>query len=482
MTHRFAAVLGSVAHRIHTASATILGLVGLRSLARFVVPALILLFAVTAVTEVQRTAAILADRPDVTAATLEEVAAYEDGSGSVWFQFDAVMDSSSLETAAELGTFFYLARSPSDPSQGILVRSAQGDAFFRQRVVSGELVEDPDLVTSAVEAFGAIPGGLDLDRTRFLDELQAGGDPSGAQLPSALEAIEAGTAVVATGRVIDPARFAACEDGGACDGPDARWLYLFADPNGASAIVLRSPHPPDALPVRLQGLFLNDTFELSEVLDSDWFAAIDADVPTTRSLRAGSAPPITVPASWVPAIVYAVLAAILLASLLVGYPVFAADADPEPQRALGIGDRIDLELTGRLGREGGGGAVMLERAPGGLERMPIAELALLLWRYGLLPRDQSRREAEERYVAESAGDRDRLVIHERDQSALVVVDRDGAAGEVHRGHLHRIGGSVPAVRFRQGTSDAYLATRSVEARDLVAGEIAGERNGERAAG
>ena len=107
--------------------------------------------------------------------------------------------------------------------------------------------------------------------------------------------------------------------------------------------------------------------------------------------------------------------------------------------------------------------------------MPIAELALLLWRYGLLPRDQSRREAEERYVAEAAGERDRLVIHERDQSALVVVARGESDGEVRRGRLHRVGGSIPAVRFRQGASDAYLATRSIEARDLVAGEIAGER-------
>jgi hypothetical protein len=482
MTHRFAAVLGSIAHRIRTASATILGLVGLRSLARFVVPALIVLFAVSAVTEVQRTASTLANRPDVTAATLEEVAAYEDDSGSVWFQFDAVMDSSSLQTAADLGTFFYLARSPIDAGQGILVRSSQGDAFFRQRVLSGRLVEDPDLVASATDAFGAIPGGLDLDRTRFLDELQAGGVPSGAQLPSDLEEVAAGNAVVATGRVIDPARFAACEGGGACDGSDARWLYLFADPAGASAIVLRSPHPPDALPVRLQGLFLRDTFDLGEVLDSDWFAAIDAEVPTTRTLRAGSAPPITVPASWVPAIAYAVLAVLLLASLIVGYPVFAVEAEPVPQRALGIGDRIDLELTGRLGREGGLGAVTLERAPGGLERMPIAELALLLWRYGLLPRDQSRREAEDRYVAEAAGDRDRLVIHERDQSALVVVARGQSDGEVRRGRLHRVSGSVPAVRFRQGGSDAYLGTRSIEERDLVAGEIAGERNGERATG
>jgi hypothetical protein len=202
-------------------------------------------------------------------------------------------------------------------------------------------------------------------------------------------------------------------------------------------------------------------------------------VPTTRALRAGSAPPITVPASWAPAIAYALLAALLLASLLVGYPVFAADDDPVPQRALGIGDRIDVELTGRLGREGGGGAVALERAPGGFERMPIADLALLLWRYGLLPREQSRREAEERYVAESA-DRDRLVIHERDQSALVVVARGTDEGEVRRGRLHRVSGSIPAVRFRQGGSDAYLATRSVEARDLVAGEIAGERGEGRA--
>jgi hypothetical protein len=118
--------------------------------------------------------------------------------------------------------------------------------------------------------------------------------------------------------------------------------------------------------------------------------------------------------------------------------------------------------------------LQLDRSPGALERLTVGALALLLWRYGLLPGDQSRREAEEAFVAQAAGQEDRLVIHERDQSALVIIDREPGAVEVRNGRLHRVAGSVPAVRFRQGRSEAFLATRTVEDRDRLAAEIAAE--------
>lgn len=472
MRHHFAAVLGSIAHGIRSFAASILSLVGLQALARFVVPALIALLAINAVQSALTTAAILDARPEVTQATLPEVAAFDGERGeSIWFQFDALTDTTSLATPADVGSFFFLARDPEDPSRGILARSSRGDGFFRQRAMGAELIEDPDAVGDALTAVGGL-GGLDIDVARYLDEIEAGGDADQAFVPSQLGDEPAGTSVLVAGRIVSPVQLSACAVEAGCEGDDARWWYVLADPEGPSAIMLRSPHPPTDIPVRLQGLFLRDTFDLAPVLESDWFASIDAEVPTNRALAAGSAPPITVEASWLPAIIAGVVAAVLLASLLVGYPVFARQPMPARARSLGVGERVDVRITGRLGRDRG--LVSLTSSPGAVERLGVAELALLLWRYGLLPRDQSRREAEERYVAEARGQRDRLLVHERDQSALVVVERASDAVELGVGRLHRLGGSVPAVRFRQGNSDAYLETRSTDARDRIAAELLDE--------
>ncbi len=472
MTHRFAAVLGSIAHGIRSFAASILSLVGLQGLARFVVPALVALLAVSAVQSAMTTAAILDDRPQVTEATLAEVAAFDGGRGeSIWFQFDALADATSHASSADTGTFFFLARDPEDPSRGILARTSRGDAFFRQRTVGAALVDDPEAVADALGAVGGV-GGLTVDGTRYLDETESTGDPDEAFLPSQLSDEAAGSSVLVTGRVVSPGQFAACALPQGCEGEDARWWYVLADPEGPASILLRSPHPPTDIPVQLQGLFLRDTFDLAPVLESEWFASIEADVPTNRALNAGTAPPVTVETSWLPAILAAVFAAILLVSFLAGYPVFGPEPNPPATRALGPGERVDVTITGRIGRDRG--SVALASSPGAVERLGVGDLALLLWRYGLLPRDQTRREAEERYVAAAVGQRDRLLIHERDQSALVVVDRGSDASQVSVGRLHRLGGSVPAVRFRQATSDAFLETRSVNERDRIAGELLGE--------
>ena len=99
-----------------------------------------------------------------------------------------------------------------------------------------------------------------------------------------------------------------------------------------------------------------------------------------------------------------------------------------------------------------------------------------MWRYGLLPRDLSRQEAEARFVAEAAGESDRLVLHERDQSAMVTFGRDGTGTRVDVGRLYRVARSSPAIHLRQGATNAYLSTRTSEDRDRAASEILGEVN------
>lgn len=475
MSLRLRALLGFIAHGIRAAAASVLSLAGLAALAVVVVPALVALLAYGAVTSALTTRAILEARPEVTRATLAEVAAFDGERGeSIWFQFEGILDSASFDTEADLGASFRLARDPEDLGRGIIVRSPLGDSSFRQRVLGATLVDDPEEVSRALDALGAADVGFDIDPARYLDETAAGGDREAAFLPSELSEESGGSSVLVTGQVVEPAEISACAVEGGCDGEGAAWFYLLADPEGRAGVVLRSPQPPDALPVELQGLFLRESFDLAPVLESEWYASIDAEVPTDRALRAGSRPPITVEASWVPSIVQGALALLLLASLLAGYPVFGRTAAAEPRRSLAAGELIETDITGRLAR--GAHAITLDRSPGAVQRLPIQDLALLLWRYGLLPGAQSRREAEERFVAQ-AREADRLVVHERDQSALVVVEGDAASVQVEPGRLHRIAGSVPTVRFRQGASAAYLSTRTPDERDRLAAEIAAEIDG-----
>jgi hypothetical protein len=473
MSQRLKALFGSIAHGIRASAGSMLSLVGLRRLEPFVVPALVLVLVAAAALSARDTAAIIASRPEVTQATLREVADFSGERGeSIWFQFDGLVDSTSFETDADFGTFFYLARDPESPDRGIIVRSGLSDALFRQRVLAATIVDDGDVVAAALDAFGPLPAGFGIDQARYLDEVEVGGDPEAALIPSELAGEPAGSTALVTGRVVSPATYAACAVSAGCDGEDPAWFYLLADPDAAEGIILRSPHPPTAIPVALQGLFLRASFDLAPVIESAWLDALDVDVPQNRALTAGSRPPVTVEASWVPTILYAVLALLLLVSHLIGYPVFRAEPRPTAGRTLAPGARIDADITGRIARDDKD--LHLDRSPGALERLTIGALALLLWRYGLLPGDQSRREAEEAFVAQAAGQEDRLVIHERDQSALVIVGREAGTVQVRNGRLHRVAGSVPAVQFRQGRSEAYLATRTVEDRDRLAAEIAAE--------
>jgi hypothetical protein len=467
MIHRLLAMIGAVAYGVRRVASAVLGLVGLGALARFVVPLLVVVFTIAAVASARETARILDSRPDVTEATLTEVAEF-DGEGSVWFAFDALIDDTSLPTPADLGTFFYLARDPEDPDRGLLVRSPLNDLFFRERTVTGVLVEDRELVASALEQFGGLPAGVDVDEARYLDEVDVAEASADAVAPSELGGLAAGAEGIVTGRVVAPSTYLGCAEA-SCNGDDARYLYLFADVNGGGSIVLRSPHPPDAVPVRLEGLHLRDTFDLAPVLESSWFAELDADVVTDRAFAADREPPITVPASWVPTVIFAILAGVLGVSLLVGYPIFATGPQPRAARVLATGEEVPVLVTGRLAD--GRSNVTLDRSPATVERLPVGEVAMLMWRYGLL-RDASRREAEERFTRE-AGAAERLVVNERDQSALVLVARDGTAS-VSAGHVYRVGRSAAGVRFRQGGTSALLTTRSRDDRDRIASEIAAE--------
>jgi hypothetical protein len=101
-------------------------------------------------------------------------------------------------------------------------------------------------------------------------------------------------------------------------------------------------------------------------------------------------------------------------------------------------------------------------------------MALRMWRYGLLPRDLSRREAEARFLANAGGESDRLVLHERDQSALIAFGREGDGPRVEVGRLYRVARSAPAIRLRHGKSRVTLTVRSADDRDRIAAEILAE--------
>ena len=86
--------------------------------------------------------------------------------------------------------------------------------------------------TRPIGVFDSGVGGLTVDQTRYLDETASTGDADQAFLPSELGDEAAGGSVLVTGRVVSPGQLAACALPEGCEGEDARWWYVFADPEG----------------------------------------------------------------------------------------------------------------------------------------------------------------------------------------------------------------------------------------------------------
>jgi hypothetical protein len=234
--------------------------------------------------------------------------------------------------------------------------------------------------------------------------------------------------------------------------------------------VLRSPHPPDAIPVPLDGLVLADTFGTDPVVTSDWLAAERQALryPRHRVLFHGAEPPLRSP-DWGGVLIGGAAAMLLLLSRLVGYPIFRPAATDRVRR-LAAGERLQVEMYGRL--ETSRSRSALEGALGYVERMTLPDLEVTLWRYGQVEQGESRRDIRARVSAE-AGTRDsRLVVHAPGRSVLATVG-DGPV-TLEPGTVHRVMHSRPALRLRGRQLDLLLLFEQQRDRDRAVADVAHE--------
>ena len=243
------------------------------------------------------------------------------------------LDSSSY--GAPVQRWYYLLTDPLDDAVAMVARSPERLEERRLRTIVARVEIDPAAVAGALRGLEA--GALRVDPDRYLVELAD-------QRPSALTGE---TIASPTGRGLEPGqvvlRGSFDEAREAADGDG--WEYLAIDQG--RAVVVRSPYAPDALPVDVWGVATTDAVrteqaaavpELQEALDG-------RRLPDTRLLAEGVTPPLT-EVSYLPAMVLAALAAIILIGWLVGYPVFRRR--PIPDRISSWPLLADDEVTADL--------------------------------------------------------------------------------------------------------------------------------------
>jgi hypothetical protein len=280
------------------------------------------------------------------------------------------LDSSAY--GAPVQRWYYLLVDPGDEEVAMVARSAGRLERRRTRTIVARVILDPDAVSSALSGLDAAT--LRVDRARYLVELADRrpsaliGDAIASPTGAGLDAAE----VVLRGS-FDVARAAADGDG---------WEYLARE--GGRAVVVRSPYPPDALPVDIWGVATTDPVR------ADQAAAVpalrealgDRRLPARRLLAEGVTPPLS-EVSFVPAMILAVVAALLVIGWLIGYPIFRRRRLPERVSTwpLEAGDEIPADLYGRDGR--GPEAVMADGAPASLARLAPDELERRSWQFAL---------------------------------------------------------------------------------------------------
>jgi hypothetical protein len=483
MLFRLLALVGLLAHVIDRFANFLLGLVGLR------LPVVVLLIGALGLLgglELLDNYRELAARPEPRQASVSEIVEETERGQIIWLRFSAeivaepyVREIPVLASGVhELGRrvyFYYLALDPDDRDVGLIVRSHLDDDHFRTRSLQARIDEDPDFVAGALRRLD-VPAGLRVDRARFLEEVSVAEPGDDAHEPEALAELATGSEVTVSGRLLAPTRAAACappagETDCAPAGVDDRWIYLLADPAGDTAYLLRSPHPPDAIPVNLQGLVLTDTFGAAPVVESDWVADLRDDLryPRSRVLIDGAAPPFRTP-DWTGVIVMGGTALLLLVSRLVGYPIFRRSARAERVPPLSPGERLEVEMHGRLVTPRSRSA--LQGALGFVERATLHDLVLALWRYGQVEQGESRRDIERRVAGEAAGRDTRLVVHAPGRSVLATLGDHPV--RVETGTVHRVTESRPALRLDDDELDLLVLFEEALDRDRAAGEIARE--------
>ncbi len=251
----------------------------------------------------------------------------------------------------------------------------------------------------------------------------------------------------------------------ACDGGDAclngrTWRYRVTDAADAEASAwIDSPHRPDALPVTLRGVVTTDAMRMQVVLaSSEMQAALDGLRHPDNLVLADNIGPIIAEASYLGAAMLGVIAALLLLSAIIRYPIFRPDtvrrklALPRLHMQELLAVDVDGQLPGLSGTERPSGA------PARIGWLPARELARQAWHL--------------RSAVPSLEDG-------RDQLALVAVEGgfvlpfEPASDVVHvePGRVATTTGVRPALRLSGPNIRVVLGFASREDRDRIAREL-----------
>ncbi len=368
------------------------------------------------------------------------------------------LDSSSY--GAPVQRWYYLLTDPLDDAVAMVARSPERLEERRLRTIVARVEIDPAAVAGALSGLEA--GSLRVDPDRYLVELAD-------QRPSALTGE---TIASPTGRGLEPGqvvlRGSFDEAREAADGDG--WEYLAIDQG--RAVVVRSPYAPDALPVDVWGVATTDRVrteqaaavpELQEALDG-------RRLPDTRLLAEGVTPPLT-EVSYLPAMVLAALAAIILIGWLVGYPVFRRRPIPDRISSwpLLADDEVTADLYGTDRR--GPDSIIVDGAPARLALYLPDELDRRSWQFALGetggPAPAHRTAAAPAVLALASGE------------GPILVELDPPPNDLRlaSGTVVHAGGARPGLRIRAAGIDLVAAFASVAERDRAIVAIAPDRLG-----
>ncbi|MGH2401835.1 MAG: hypothetical protein ACRDE6_03925, partial [Candidatus Limnocylindria bacterium] len=423
------------------------------------------LMAVGAWRSVEAANAIVAQQPRPQPVGLADVV---DSRVTGWVGTSSIVRGPYLDSAsygAPVQRWYYLLIDPRDDSVGMVARSPARLEERRTRTIVARVESDPAAVAAAGAALDAGP--LRVDPDRYLVELAE-------RRPSTLTGDEVATPA---GRGLDRREVVLRGTfGKARETVDGAWEYLVSD--GGRAVIVRSPYPPDALPVDVWGVAATDRVRAEQAAAVPELQRMlgDRRLPERRLLAEGVTPPIPA-ASYLPAMLLAGLATILVIGWLIGYPLFRR------RPLLGLvrtwpmlpGDELAVDLYGsdRRGPE----LVVVDGAPAQLARLPADELERRSWQYAL-------RDATGLAPVAAGGQRasSPLALTSGEGPILVRLDPAPPDLELAAGTLVHVGSARPALRLRGTGIDLIAAFASSVELDRAVVAVEPGRSGEMLAG
>jgi len=375
-----------------------------------------------------------------------------------WVGTSSIVRGPFLDSAAygaSIQRWYYLLTDPADDSVAMIARSTERLEQRRTRTIVARVEQEPSAVARALGALEA--GTLEVHPERYLVELAD-------RRPTVLvddEVVTPDDREVA-GDITLRGEFGAGQP--TADGE--AWEYLVSD--GNRAVVVRSPHPPDALPVDVWGVAATDRTraEQAAAVPELQAALDDRSLPERRLLAEGVTPPFAT-ISHLPAMMLAALAVVILIGWLIGYPLYRRH--PFPDRIatwpMQPGDEIPAALFGSDRR--GSQRVVVDGSPGRLALLDADEVERRSWQFALRDTVGGGPAA-----AEDATDSSGILTLSSGEGPILVrlgpgsPDVDMSAGTVFGG-----GRARPALRLRAADLDVLATFSSAADRDRAVAAI-----------